>query len=417
MTSTTQHNTQTTANGPKADADSSVRYKGYIPALDGLRGVAIALVVFHHFWPWVWSNPVYSIITRVSHISWMGIDVFFVLSGFLISGILLDAREKQGYFKNFIMRRSLRIFPAYYLFLIFAIFLIPMLTGAHSSEGDAAQLPNPLWYFFYGSNYLWFVQDTVIAQTLNTIPRAYDVPEYLGITWSLAVEEQFYLLWPFVIFAFYKQLRGVLLAAIPAVILIRGLIVLTISEWPDATYMASICRADSLMMGACLALYVRSNAMNKVTWRRMIMGGLYFCLPAAIIWQVLIPGRSSEWFSVFGYSLLSLGCVGVLASVISNQLSWTHRIVTIKPLLWLGKYSYGIYLYHMIFWYLSHCWINAEVDPNGAPLVPGLFSPMGGSMLIDAPLRMILCTGCSLICAWLSFHLYEKYFLKMKRFF
>src|SRR4051812_38057710 len=102
---------------------STATYRGYIRELDGLRGLAIGLVMLHHYWP---AGGVLSFGKNLAHLGWIGVDLFFVISGFLITGILLDTKDEQGYYRNFYARRGLRIFPLYYGFLLAAFTVIPL---------------------------------------------------------------------------------------------------------------------------------------------------------------------------------------------------------------------------------------------------------------------------------------------------
>ena len=360
------------------------------------------MVMFHHLWPWEWSTALTKVITKFSHISWIGVDLFFVLSGFLITGILLDSRKRPHYFRNFIARRTLRIFPAYYLFLVICLLLLPALFESFNFALPATE--SPLWYWLYGSNYLWAVQE-------------FKPPEYLGITWSLAVEEQFYLLWPLAVF-FLRRYFGVsLVVLISAVLLLRIWLVLSIDAWADATYMSSVCRADSLLIGAAIAYYLRSHHFSLEHWNRVVFIGFRICLPLVIVFQLIFPGRQTPVFSALGYTLLAVGLASLLAHVIQEKPSFSKRIVQLPVFQWFGKYSYGIYLYHMIIWFLSHQFLNAELNVNGEPLDGHLFQPIGGSMLIDAPIRLLACTVATVVTAWLSFRLYERHFLRLKKYF
>lgn len=389
-------------SSPSNPAGETIRFKGHIAELDGLRGVAILLVLFHHLWPFIWSHPALTIISRASHVSWIGVDLFFVLSGFLITGILLDSREKPGYFKNFFARRTLRIFPLYYFFLLLTLILLPWLMQAVGHP--LPEVENQPWFWLYGANYLW-------------LTGAFKPPEYLGITWSLAVEEQFYLVWPWIVLLLFSRLRLVLVLLIAAAVVIRVWFVLNIDAWADATYMASISRADTLLVGAAIAWYVRSGYFNPEHWKRAVTIALFVCLPLVIMIQLAWPGRSNPLFSALGYTLLAVGLAGLLAHVIQLKTSPVKRLMRNPVLIWFGKYSYGIYLYHMLIWYLTHLYINAELKADGTPLHPAEFSPLAGSMLLDAVVRLAFCLGLTCIIAWLSFRYFERYFLKLKKYF
>ena len=175
-----------------------LQVRGHIPGLDGVRGLAIALVLFHHLWPWIWDGPVLSVVTRLHHLGWIGVDIFFVLSGFLITGILLDSRGRAGYWRNFIARRALRIFPLYFLFLVVAFAVLPGLLTL-LGQADPLLLENRKalpWFVTYMSNHIVLFDDLSVRSLLRTDGVAGvqgGIHESLAITWSLSVEEQFYL--------------------------------------------------------------------------------------------------------------------------------------------------------------------------------------------------------------------------------
>src|SRR5580693_4799132 len=151
-----------------------------IPQLDAVRGLAVLLVLVHN------TNKYPSLhLHLISDNGWMGVDLFFVLSGFLITGILLDSKDSVGYFKNFYARRCLRIWPLYYSALLFMFVVVPLLRPSEAHTSFEAR-SSPWW------SYPIFLQNF-----LTPIPTA--ATGLLGVTWSLAVEEQFYVFWPLVV--------------------------------------------------------------------------------------------------------------------------------------------------------------------------------------------------------------------------
>src|SRR5437764_12858768 len=144
----------------------------YVPEVDGLRGIAILLVLVHHFGPHVQSPWV----QRAMHLGWIGVDLFFVISGFLITGILLRTRADQQYYSNFYMRRALRIFPLYYLLLFSVFTLIPLVEGGPYFEtAFVAESGSPAWYLFYLGN---------VREAITGHEPAY----FLAPLWSLSIE-------------------------------------------------------------------------------------------------------------------------------------------------------------------------------------------------------------------------------------
>ena len=173
---------------------------GFIPALDGLRGIAIILVMLHHFTYYRPTSGIDALIGSVLFFGWTGVDLFFVLSGFLITGILLDTRGSERYFTSFYARRTLRIFPLYYLVLFLAFVVLPKFPAVHPVLAGQADVP-PQWpYWLYLTNF-------------SIADRGW-VHGWVDVAWSLAIEEQFYLVWPLVIWLCPPRLVAWLCTAI-----------------------------------------------------------------------------------------------------------------------------------------------------------------------------------------------------------
>jgi peptidoglycan/LPS O-acetylase OafA/YrhL len=239
-----------------------------IPALDGVRGTAILLVLFFHL------NLLRSITTehaldgfasRILTAGWCGVDLFFVLSGFLITRILYQAKESDRYFTNFDLRRTLRIFPLYYAVLALTFVIIPHLPSGlippENLERWARIEANPLWYWFFLSNF-----STAMAGNWGH--------GILDVTWSLAIEEQFYLLWPWVVYRFdRRRLLQVCGLVFVTALITRG--VMTIAGMsPISVYVLTPARLDVLAAGAFVALIVAGE------------GGVRSLYPAKRIWVV-----------------------------------------------------------------------------------------------------------------------------------
>src|SRR5690606_2384608 len=159
-----------------------------VVALDGIRGVAIVMVMALHFICSMSSSDDMAsrVAAKLTSYGVWGVDLFFVLSGYLITGILFDAKGRQGYFRSFYMRRTLRIFPLYYAVLVVLIFLVPEGFAVRYAPGLDQLRDVQIWLWSYLTNFH-------LAET-----NAFSIP-YVSHFWSLAVEEQFYLVWPFII--------------------------------------------------------------------------------------------------------------------------------------------------------------------------------------------------------------------------
>ena len=208
-----------------------------IPQLDAVRGLAILVVMLHNISP---KYPLFHS-DKLFTDGWMGVDLFFALSGLLITGILLDTKQSAGYFKNFYVRRCLRIWPLYYSLLFFMFVVVRFLNP--SEYHVVVQTSSPWWAFPL------FLQNFLLPISTNAAGP-------LGVTWSLAIEEQFYLVWPVVVrFCSFAQLRRLAVAEICLSPALRYYLSLHRVD----LYTNIFCRLDGLMAGALLALLIRSE--------------------------------------------------------------------------------------------------------------------------------------------------------------
>src|SRR6478735_7238859 len=184
----------------------------HVPALDGLRGVAILVVMLFHMAMVPPIGRVASVWASVTHFGGLGVDIFFVLSGFLITGILLNAREQPHYFRNFYARRALRIFPLYYAVVFLSLVVLPRAMPWTVAKFGTVNR-EAVWYWFHLSNF-------AIAR------RGAFVHGVLDVSWSLAIEEQFYLIWPaIVLFASRTGLRLLCLSLIVGSCMARAILI------------------------------------------------------------------------------------------------------------------------------------------------------------------------------------------------
>ncbi|HEY5924732.1 MAG TPA: acyltransferase family protein [Kofleriaceae bacterium] len=297
--------------------------KGFIVELDGLRGLAILLVMVHRFWP----RTGVGVAADVAGAGWIGVDLFFVISGFLIAGILLDTRGEAGYFRNFYARRALRIFPLYYLFVI-GVFVA--FAGNPSFREGAG---SPLWYLFHLGN---------VPEGLHGNP----VPYWLAPTWSLAIEEQFYLTFPLLVyFLDRRKLTIALVAMIVAAPLIR---IATMTAMPDherVQYLFTLCRIDTIAVGCLLAVLVR--AVDVERWRTRAMAVAFCAVPGVVVLAVASGlDRTSPFDRVFGYSLVAVGCASVVALVVLARGHRSTAPLRWAPITYFGKLCFGLYLLH-----------------------------------------------------------------------
>jgi len=321
---------------------------GRIPELDGLRGLAILLVILCHYI----GNPNHVPLGRWPHwflsaftAGWSGVDLFFVLSGFLIGGILLDARNSPHYFRAFYMRRVFRILPIYYLWmLLFAVAVIaelvfsPGYLGVRSS--DLLRVPIQLL----------FLQNIFIGMPLNTWI-------WFVVTWSLAVEEQFYLLAPPLIR--FLSLRRFVVALAAAIVLAPVLRYMLFRYWAPGTYLCAYlmpCRADTLSCGMLLAVAWRDARFREfLSTHAALLQRVLFVLflgVGGLLWWLVHPVNAVT--VTIGYTWLALFYSALLLTVVAQPGGWVAAAARWRFLGWLGGISYCVYLLHVGFNFFAH---------------------------------------------------------------
>ncbi|MBC7927554.1 MAG: acyltransferase [Bryobacteraceae bacterium] len=292
----------------------------HIPALDGIRGIAIAMVLVVHLWPLPWVPP-------FVHLLVAGVDLFFVLSGFLITGVLIDHRGRANYFRNFYARRALRLTPLYVSYLLLIAFALPALHKA-----IAPKLPH------YNGNWWMFV-----TYTSNWFPHLR--PPYLEHLWSLAIEEQFYLVWPLLVA--FLPLSRLPYACIGVVIGCCVFRVVSATQGVPAfdLYYATFARVDCMAFGAIVACGLRDEDFGR-TLRKFGKAAVVLATAALMVDLSLSGGTlpSAMPMRLIGQpaiSILFAAAVYFAATRPLPQLEW-------RPFRSLGKYSYCIYLSHLV---------------------------------------------------------------------
>ena len=218
--------------------------RGKYAELDGIRGLAILLVLAYHCGRFDSAAILDKVINKGFEFGWVGVDLFFALSGYLITGILFDSRRKDGYLKAFFGRRVLRIFPLYFCFLAGLTFFAALIAPSLADSRRFLHLEG--WYWLYGVNFLVASHGDWNAAPFDT-----------GILWSLAIEEQFYLIWPFVVWKSSRTTLVQLCAALIACACLLRIVLRWHGVSPPAIYALTPARMDVLLVGALAALLVR----------------------------------------------------------------------------------------------------------------------------------------------------------------
>ena len=384
-----------TGNTQRTNPENRVHY----PALDGVRAVAFLLVFFHHacFLPW----------------GWCGVSFFFVLSGFLITGILIDTRDHPHRIRNFYVRRTLRIFPLYWGIFLALLISTPLFRWKWS-------LPWLAWPLYLG-NYLPYISSSPVlgsaAKALLPGARTHGTILYFGHFWSLCIEEQFYLLWPWLIF-YVRRSRVLLLSTVIvfALPVIRAVLHGTLPAWMvqrDILYRITPFQLDALVLGAILAILWRGAHRDVLLRSSRIALPVLFVIAGAFIgygmfqalphpfWAYARPAWEYTWgqsfFNLFG-AVLILNALQP-STLISRLFGW-------RPARWLGRISYGAYVFHDI--------ALPTFSIPGKWLAMHLGASKQQATLIGQHWTWAFALPSTILIAWLSFRFWESPFLNLK---
>jgi len=366
-----------------------------IPGLDGLRGVAILMVLILHFYNEGIINAGYPligpVITKLTLSGLYGVQLFFVLSGFLITGILLGSRNDPNYFRNFYMRRFLRIFPLYYGTLCLLFLVLPHVVAFDEAAKDISS--RQVWLWTYLSNAPW-------------MGRGWDSSAIfrLGHFWSLCVEEHYYIVWPLVVFKCEspRKIIRLCLLCIGIGFLIRAIHAVVGS--PELFTWSSVANIDGLALGSLLAAGLRTEASSRLITRHAPHVALF--AGATFLILLFVPRRLHTGYYWMIIETISVTFFGGVLILVLRQTRALSALMRNQVLIAFGKYSYGIYVIHNI------C----------LPLFQWLFNPKSLSTKLGSPLLAqavfyVLAISASFLFAFMSWHLCESHFLKLKRFF
>ena len=384
------------AAGPERRPAPRSAVGGHLPALDGVRGLAILMVLLFHFVAQTTAtNRFEAAVDGVLAYGLLGVDLFFVLSGFLITGILYDSRAHPEYFRSFYMRRVLRIFPLYYGVLAVVFLVLPLVPALRGSE-IAGLRQHQAWAWLYAVNVYLAIQG---GWTLS----------YIEHFWSLAVEEHFYLVWPLVVWLLAGRPRALMGAALAiAAASLGGRVAASLSgAGPVATTVLTPLQLDALCLGGFFAVYLRQPG-GEAAVRRMV-------LPMALVAGLALGGD----FALHRFTDLGLAAMRsvrgglfriafaalLLQALFAPASSALARFFRSAPMIALGKYSYGLYVYHH---FLSYWLVKHRTDLALAGAV--------GSHTLAVAIQAAAGIAVSMGIAWLSYELFERHFLSLKRF-
>jgi peptidoglycan/LPS O-acetylase OafA/YrhL len=352
--------------------------RAHMPELDAIRGVAILMVLFYHAFYWGMNFTGLPTVERrlleAMHAGKLGVNLFFVLSGFLITGLLLNAREKPDYYRKFYIRRALRIFPAYLVTLL-----------ALAITGTSLQ--------FIGLSLLYLSNFTPLFGVAMAYP----------VLWSLAVEEHFYLLWPMAVRKLSS--RGILAGS--AAILVVSPLLRWISfqiEAPKGWVSYQIFdytwnSADGLACGAFLAECLREFAPDRRTFSKAVAALFVIGLALLPVGIQSKHGALGAALQVVPWNILFVAIIG--AGLLAG--SRPKKPVRWRLLEFFGEISYGLYLYHLLV-FRGFEWL----------LNNGVIRRLQIDLLLGLSIRFVICGGIAVGIAWLSRRYFEEPFLRLK---
>lgn len=364
--------------------------RGHIPALDGLRGLAILMVSLYRFTTQSPGSTGDDAIFGFD-IGARGVDLFFVLSGFLITGILFDTKSDERFFRNFYMRRTLRIFPLYYAALLLVLVLAPAWGFRGEAISDAQQ--HQSWLWLYGANIFIGWEGAWSLGCLNHF-------------WSLAVEEHFYLVWPLVIFCTTRKTALWVCGAMILCTPLARAAWLVLGGNGIAAEVFTPFRLDALAVGAWLSLMVRSpEGEAKITrWAApvAVLSGLAL-LPTIFPERRLLCLPDTLFAIFFGAMLILAVKIYPANSLVAA--TW-GRLCNTRLLRFFGKFSYGMYVFQNLLIPVCALWFTAESLTRAT-----------GSAAVGHGLYVVLMFAATVVAALFSWNFFEKHFLSLKKYF
>jgi peptidoglycan/LPS O-acetylase OafA/YrhL len=361
--------------------------RGHVPALDAVRGLAILAVTLYRFGGGAGGTGSALGHWLIVELGSKGVDLFFVLSGFLITGILFDAKEKEHYFRDFYARRALRIFPLYYATLVAALVLLPLSAGSVAAAFQPA-VAGQTWLWIYNANVLQAVRGEWCLGPLNHF-------------WSLAIEEHFYFVWPLVIYLSSRQTALRISGGMVCFCIISRAMWLACGGNDVAAEVLTPLRMDGLALGSWLALAARSP--GGLDWLRRYAPVALVLFGVAAVATTMLERR------LFGlpYALWAATSGALLILIAApRSASSLRRIGDSRLLQFLGKYSYGMYVFQLPLITITATVVTAR----------GIADCVGSAaagQLIYCFAMFVLTTAAAVV----SWHVFEKRWLVLKRYF
>jgi peptidoglycan/LPS O-acetylase OafA/YrhL len=392
-----QVDTQAPERAPQARQPS----EKHIPALDGIRGIAILLVILHHsLHGWGPAQSAFERICRsvLGH-CWVGVDLFFVLSGFLITGILIDTQRKRRYFASFYPRRMLRTFPLYYATILVCFVLLPALPIS-GVEWLRDLSPRQGWFWLHVSNF-YNLSHNILRMDGPSIG-------WMSTFWSLAVEEHFYLVWPLVVcWCSPRQVFRISLGLLGGVLLLRMAFAVQGYEF-QYIYNNTFTRLDGMLFGSMVAALSRSEGglRRHVPAFRILLG----TCAVGLVLLLFLGSRVAGLYPYCAQTIVFTGIAAVFAGLLVLVLeappeSRTRAFLSGRFLQACGKYSYAMYILNIPLFLLIDVVFRPETHPILGSKIPGILAYSALGILL------------SLAAAVVTWNLLEKHCLKLKRFF
>ena len=361
-------------NPHRADRQAN---RQHYPALDGLRGIAILFIVIYHN---------FGYIDKYFFFGWLAVDLFFVMSGFLITDILLNAVGKKNFLRNFYFRRALRIFPLYYLCLILFLIVLPRIP---IESGIKYYTDNQVWIWTYLQNWLYIFNPPVQTNTLNHL-------------WSVAVEEQFYLLWPLAILILRKPKYLLVFISLLLVAVLGLRLWIWMHHLSGFAYynLYTFTRIDGICIGCMVALLLKINANFLKKYTAGIV--LFFAIMNfAFFFINRFYQFSFPYLALAGYTTFAMMLGLLVNQAVTRETKLINFLFNIPLLKFFGRISYGFYLFHWPVYLLLY------------PYLTNRMKGFTNGWLIDFTVSVIG-TLIAIAISWLSFNYFEKYFLKLK---